>query len=151
MKGIRKKNVPALDEIFAKSLGLQTVDEVREAVRKELASYKHADSLEKMKQELFQKLLKMANFSLPESHDEKQKERLFEQTRRRYAQMGVPEESWKEELAGHGEELSLKAKEQVRLYFILQKVSELEKIDADEIEIVENLKKLCEQSGRPLE
>ncbi len=151
VKGIRKKNVPALDEIFAKSLGLQTVDEVREAVRKELASYKHADSLEKMKQELFQKLLKMANFSLPESLVEKQKERLFEQTRRRYAQMGVPEESWKEELAGHGEELSLKAKEQVRLYFILQKVSELEKIDADEIEIVENLKKLCEQSGRPLE
>ncbi len=146
-----KKNVPALDEDLAKSLGRQTVDEFRESIRKELVSYKQRDSIEKMKQELFQKLLKMANFSLPESLVEKQKERLFEQTRRQYTQAGVPQETWKEELPGLEGELDLKAKEQVKLYFILQKISELEKIEPDEVEIVEKLKALCAQSGRALE
>jgi len=151
VKGVRKKNVPALDDDLAKSLGKETPDEVREAIRKELASYKHADSMEKMKQELFQKLLKMANFSLPESLVEQQKGRLLEQARRRYTQMGVPEEGWKEELPGLEEEMVLKSKEQVKLYFILQKVSELEKIEPDESEIAQKLKALGEQSARPLE
>lgn len=151
VKGIRKKNVPALDDALAKSLGKETADEVREAIRKELAAYKHADSLEKMKQELFQKLLKMANFSLPESLVEQQKGRLLEQTRRRYAQMGIAEEGWKEELPGLEEEMVQKSKEQVKLYFILQKVSEIEKIEPDEIEIEQKLKALGEQSARPIE
>jgi len=151
VKGILKKNVPALDENLAKSLGRQSVDEVRESIRKELVSYRQMDSMEKMKQELFQKLLKMANFSLPESLVAKQKERLIEQTRRHFAQRGVSEEGWKEEAPGLEEEMALKAKEQVKLYFVLQKVSELEKIEPDEIELTEKLKALCEQSGRALE
>ena len=93
----------------------------------------------------------MANFSLPESLVEQQKSRLLEQARRRYAQMGAPEEGWKEELPGLEDEMSLKSKEQVKLYFILQKISELEKIELDEAEIAQKLKALGEKSGRPME
>jgi trigger factor len=151
VKGIHNKSVPCLDEEFAKTLGQQSADEIRDSIRKELASYKHADSMEKMKQELFQKLLKMVNFSLPESLVEQQKGRLIEQARRRYAQRGVSEEDWKAKSPGLEDEMVFKAKEQVKIYFILQKISELEKIEPDEFEIVEKIKKLCEQSGRPLE
>ena len=47
--------------------------------------------------------------------------------------------------------MDAKAKEQVKLYFILQKVSDNEKIEPDEIELTQKLKQLSEQSGRPLE
>ncbi len=151
IKSIQKKNVPVLDDELAKAVGRQSAAEIREAVQKELGSYKQSDSMEKMKQQLFQKLLKSANFALPESLIERQKERLIEQTQRRFAQMGTAEENWKSELPELEKESLEKAKEQVKLYFILNRIAELEKIELDEAELELKLKSLCEQSGRPLE
>ncbi len=151
IKSIKKKNVPELDAEMAKSLGKQTAEEVREAVRKELVQHKQTGSMEKMKQELFQKLLKANTFPVPDSLIERQKERLLEQAHRHYAQMGVGEEEWKAELPGLLPDMETRSKEQVKLYFILQKVAEQEKIDLDETELTQRLNGLVQQSGRPLE
>jgi trigger factor len=151
VRGIKKKVVPALNDELAKSLGKENADELREAVRKELAQHKREQAHEKMKQELFTKLLKANNFPLPDSLIERQKERLIEQTHNRYMQMGATEEDWKAELAGLEEEMSGKAKDQVKLYFILQKIADAEKIDLDEVELTQRLNGLAQQSGRPLE
>lgn len=151
VKGIRKKRVPELTDDFAKALGQESAEALREALRKEIASYKRSESMEKMKQEVFQKLLKNTSFSLPESLVEKQTERLIEQARRRFVQMGAPEEEWKTEAESIRADMETKAKDQVKLYFILQKIAETESIDLDEMELNERLKSLVEQSGRPLE
>lgn len=151
VKGIKTKRVPELDAELAKSLGKETPQEVREALRKELVQHKQAQSMEKMKQELFQKLLKANTFSLPDSLIERQKERLIEQTRRQYSQMGVGEREWKAELENLAPEAGLRARDQVKLYFILQKVARQEKIELDEIELTRRLEGLAQQSGRPPE
>ena len=142
VRGIRSKQVPLLDDAFAKGLGKESVDEVRMAVRKELAGHKHAQSIENMKQQLFQKLLKPNAFSLPEGLVERQKERLLERAREHLAEGGA---------ADLAEDVEARAKDQVKLYFILQKVAEQEKIEPDEVELSARLKGLSEQSGRPIE
>jgi trigger factor len=151
IKGLKKKNVPALDEALAKQLGKETPDEVREAVRKELAQHKQSEAQEKMKQQLFQKLLKANEFPLPDSLVERQKERLFEQAQRHFSQMGAGEEEWKTEKENMAADVERRAKEQVKLYFILQKVAAEEKIELDELELDTRLKGLAQQSGRPID
>lgn len=151
IRGIKEKKLPALDEEFAKSFGKDSVESLREAVHKDLARHKAGESHAKMKEELFSKLLKLADFAVPESLVEKQKERLFDQARRHYLQMGVPESRFEAEKAGMEGEARVKAVEQVRLYFILQKVAELEGITEDEMELAQRLNALAGESKRPME
>ncbi|HTL71380.1 MAG TPA: trigger factor [Candidatus Eisenbacteria bacterium] len=151
VRGIQEKKLPALDEAFAKSFGQESVEALREAVRKDLARHKTGESQAKMKNELFGKLLALVSFPVPPALVEKQEERLLEQARREFAQMGMPADRLEAELESVRAESASKAADQVRLYFILQKVAEAEKIDVDEIEVEKRLAALAEESKRPMD
>lgn len=151
LKEIRQKCLPELNEAFAKNFGRDTVEDLRTALRKDLVAAKQAQSIEKMKSALFEKLLGMASFSSPESLIEKQKERLLDDARRRYQQMGLGAEEWQKQAARFGSEAETRAKEQIKLYFILQKIAETEKIGLDELELNGRLEAMAEQSKRPIQ
>ena len=151
IRGIKEKKLPVLDEEFAKSFGKDTVEALKEALRKDLAQHKRSQSVEKMKKELFGKLLEQNTFMVPEGLVEKQKERLMDQARRQYLQMGIPETKFQQEIPAIDKEISQRAEEQVRLYFILQKIAELESIEVDEIELKHKLEALAAESKRPME
>ena len=151
LKEIRQKLRPDLNEEFAKSFGRDTVEDLRGALRKDIASYKHSQSLEKMKSGLFEKLMAMTSFPSPESLVEKQKERLISDARQRYQSMGAGPEDLDKEAARIESEAEARAKEQIKLYFILQKIAELEKIDVDEPELNQKLQAMAAQSKRPIE
>jgi trigger factor len=151
LREIHERKVPELNADFAKVFGKDSVEDLKDAVRKDIASQKHAASVDVMKQELFEKLLSMTQFPLPESLVEKQKERLVEQARRRYAQAGYAEADWAEEKKSLDVEFDKKASEQVKLYFILQFVADEEKIELDEIAFEARLKGIAEQSQQPID
>ena len=136
IRGLQEKKLPELGDEWAKNFGKESMEALREAIRKDVARYKQSESYEGMKEELFEKLLGLVSFELPESLVAKQKERLIEQARK-YKQ---PEEGAAE-----------KAASQVKLYFILQKIAEAEHIDVDELELDKRLAGLAAQSQRPLE
>lgn len=145
------KPQPALDEEFAKIFGHESVELLRDAVRKDLVTYGHSQSMEKMKSELFEKLLGMALLTAPESLVKKQKERLVSDARRRYQEMRVSPDEWQKESVRIEAEADARAQEQVKLYFILQKIADLEKIEIDELELHQRLLTIAEQSKRPIE
>ena len=151
VRGIKEKKFPELSEDFAKSFGMDTVELLKEAVKKDLARHKHSQSVEKMKKELYEKLLEQNSFTVPEGLVEKQKERLFEQAGRQYQQMGIPQVKFQEERPKIEAEIGKKAEEQVRLYFILQRIAENENIEVDEAEVAKRLEALAEESKRPME
>ena len=151
VRAIKEKKFPALDEDFAKSFGKETLQELRDAVRKDIAGYKYSESLAKMRTELFSKLLSMASFELPQGLVEKQKERLVEQARGEYLRKGMAEQQFLAQKETLEREAGERALEQVKLYFILQKIAYEEKIEADEFELEKKLLALAEESKRPLE
>ena len=151
IRGIQEKKIPPLDEIFAKAFGKESVDQLREAVRKDIANYKRGESYEKMKDELFARLLALASFSVPEGLVERQKERLNEQARRQYEKAGLSSDQFEARKSKIEEETAAKAKDQVRLYFILQKVADQEGLQIDEPELERKLTALSEESKRPME
>lgn len=151
IREIREKKLPLMDDQLAKQFGLENVDALREAVRKDIARHKLGQSQARMKEELFEKLLALTTFNVPEALIERQKERLIEQTRKQMASMGMPPARIESELEGAKQDTDRRAAEQVKLYFILQKVAELEGIDADESEVEGRLQGLAEESKRPLD
>lgn len=151
LRAIKEKKLPVLDEEFAKSFGKTTVEELREEVRKDISAHRRSEAHEKMKNELFEKLLAMASFSVPEELVEKQKERLIEQARKQYLRAGLPESRFNQERVTFEGEAAKKAVEQVRLYFILKKISAQEDIEVDEAEILQRLQAIALESKRPIE
>ena len=63
----------------------------------------------------------------------------------------MPPQDFEREKGAIENEAEAKAREQVKLYFILQRVAEQEKIDLDELELERRLNALSQQSNRPLE
>ncbi len=151
VRGLKEKKLPVLDDEFAKSFGKETVDELRESVRKDIAHYKKSDAFERMKHELFEKLLSLTDFAVPEGLVEKQKEKLIAQAKQQVTRMGLTNGQLDEQLKKAQEEAAGKAGEQVKLYFILQKITETEKIEVDESELEHRLQALADESKRPLE
>ncbi len=151
IRAIRGKKVPPIDDDFAKSFGKDTVGELKEAVRKDIAAYKNRSSQNQMKEELYEKLLALVSFPVPEGLVLKQKNRLLEDARRHSVQQGIPAELLDTEETRLSEEAKKRAEEQVKLYFILQRVARLEAIDWDEAELERRLMGLAEESKRPME
>jgi len=151
IRAIQEKRLPALDDELAKAFGQENVEALREAIRKDLARHKTGESQNRMKNELFEKLLGLVSFPLPESLVEKQKERLIQQAAEQARRMGVPPDRLEAQLAAVRQDAAAKAAEQVKLYFLLQKVAELEKIDVDETELEGRLRALAEESKRPVD
>ncbi len=151
IRDIKEKRVPVMDDAFAKIFGKDSAEELKEAVRKDIAAYKKSQSYEKMKQELFERLLAMASLTLPEGLVEKQKERLIDQARRQSEKMGMPEVPFETQKAKIGDEAQRKAVEQVKLYFILRRIAGQEKIEVDEELLERKLTAMAEESHRPME
>ena len=104
-----------------------------------------------MKTQAFNLLLSMVSFSLPEDIVARQKERLVDQAKLQYMQMGMPQKKQNESLEKIQAEAENKAKEQVKLYFILRRIADEEKIEVDDAEIEQKLVAIVQESGRPME
>lgn len=150
IRAIKEKKMPLLDDEFAKSYGKETLSELRDAVRKELAVQKRQSSLDRMKSELFDKLLKMTQFDLPESLVQRQSERLVEQAKREFARRGSAEK-FDEDKSAIETEAAERARQQVKLYFILQRIADTEDLAADEAEVERRIGSISSETGRPAE
>ena len=146
-----EKKCPDLDDAFAQGFGKSSVEELREAVRKDVASYKAQESVSKMREELFEKLLSLSSFSVPERLVERQKQHLMDQLRSQFHRRGLPESQLDSEKNRLEADAQTRAHRQVQLYFVLQKISELEGIEGDEMEVERRLQALVEQSKQPIE
>lgn len=155
VKEIQTKKYPELDDAFASTLGKPTLEELKAEIRTDLVRLRDEQTKDRMKQEIFGELLKANDLELPESLVERQKERIIGEVRGR-AQGGrenghsAPKS---EEEAKHLNELDSKAleraREQVKLFFILEKIAEQEKIEPSADEVEARVRELAAQTGRP--
>jgi trigger factor len=72
-KTLRKKELPALDDEFAKDMGdYQTLDELKEAVRKAIFHEKQGAAQSKAKEQLVDRLVEAHQFPVPEAYVDRQ-------------------------------------------------------------------------------
>jgi trigger factor len=110
VKGIRRKELPEINDEFAQDLGdYRTVDELREAVRKSLFGQRQFEAQQEAKNQLVDKLVDMHDFPVPETFVDQQIKNRTEQRVRALAEQGMDPKSlnldWKklkERPAGQG-------------------------------------------------
>ncbi len=80
LKGLRRKDLPELDDEFAQELGdFRTVDELRETVRKSIFSQRQHDAQQEAKNKIVDKLVEAHDFPVPEAFVERQIKNRVEQ------------------------------------------------------------------------
>lgn len=134
VKEIKMRELPDLNDEFAKSLGKDSLEQLKEEIRKDIASHLRQQSREKMKSQIFDNLLETTPFSLSPAVVEQQTKKLLEEKglhQNHQTATTDEQKKLKEDVHTKARE---QAEKQVRLFFILDKIGEAEDVNVSEEE-----------------
>jgi trigger factor len=147
VKGIRRKELPELNDEFAKDMGdFVTLDEYREAVRKSLLAQRQNEAQRAAKDKLVEKLVEANDFAVPETFVDRQIEnRVQQRLRELEQQQGIDPRSfnldWEQvKKAQHDDALR-----EVKASLILTKIAEREAIAPTRDEVDREVERIARQ------
>ncbi|HJZ96312.1 MAG TPA: trigger factor [Candidatus Solibacter sp.] len=151
LKGLRRKELPDLDDDFAQELGdYRTVDELRDAVRKSMFGQKQYEAQQEAKNKIVDKIVDAHDFPVPEVFIERQIKNRVEQMLQTMVQQGIDPRQLKldwEKIKGSQRE---KAVREVKASLLLGKVSERESIYATKDEVEREVERIARQQRKPV-
>jgi len=151
LKGLRRKELPDLDDEFAQELGdYRTVDELRDAVRKSIFAQRQYEAQQEAKNKIVDKIVDAHEFPVPEVFIERQIKNRVEQMLQTMVQQGIDPRQLKldwEKIKGAQRE---KAVREVKASLLLGKVSERESIYATKDEVEREVERIARQQRKPV-
>ena len=151
LKGIRRKELPDVNDEFAQDLGdYRDTGELREAIRKNIFGQREFDAQQAAKNKIVDKLVDAHNFAVPEVFVERQVKGHMEQTLRAMAAEGVDPRSIKLDWAKVMESQREKALREVKASMLLQKISEREAIVATRDEVDREVDRVARHQKEPV-
>lgn len=151
LKEIRKEILPPADDAFAKKLGpFETVEDLKNAIRKNLQEGYDKRSQQEIQEQIFEKLL-TETFELPETLVKLELEGIVEDMEARFSQsnmtldqLGLTRESLEEEYRDVAEK-------QVRRHLFLSKVIEQENMELSDEELNQEYETFATAVGQPVD
>jgi len=151
VKGVRKKELPELNDEFAQDLGdYRNMDELREAVRKALYTQREHDAQQEAKNKIVEQLVDRHDFPVPETFVERQIRNRVEQTLRAMASEGVDPRQLKLDWEKVRESQREKAVREVKASMLLSKITEREAIGVTREEVDREVERLARQQREPV-
>jgi trigger factor len=145
-KVIRNKELPALDDEFARDLGdYQTLAELRETVRKSIFQEKQYMAQQEAKEELIDRLVESNQFAVPEAYVDRQIENQVRMQLRNLAGEGVDPSQIKLDWQKVKESQRDKAVRNVRASLLLEKIAAREGINATRDEVDREVQRIARQ------
>ena len=124
------KEIP-IDDAFAKSLGYASLQDFKASLRRQLEIDKDRHNRMDVENQVIEYLLKSTNFTVPESAVNRQLEHLMEDTKQRMRSQGVKEEDITKREEEMRSELKKSAERDIKVYFTLEKIAEIENITVE--------------------
>lgn len=151
LKTIRIKELPEINDDFAKDLGdFQTLDEVREEIRKAIFREREFVAQTEAKNALIDKLVDSHDFPVPEAFVERQVEINIENQLRNFAAQGMDVSKIRLDWDKIKETQSEKARRDVRASLILEKVADTESIHTTQDELDNEVNRIARQQREPV-
>lgn len=145
-KVLRKRELPDLDDEFAKDLGdYQTLGELKEAVRKSIFHEKQYVRQQAAKEEILDRLVEGHSFPVPEAYIDRQIENQVRAQLREMAGQGVDPNNIKLDWQKVKEAQRDKALRNVRASLVLEKIADREGISASNEEVDREVQRLARQ------
>ncbi len=146
VKGLRRKELPELNDEFAQDLGdFRTVDELKAAVRKSIFSQRQTDSEREAKDRVVEKLVEANEFPVPNVFVERQVENRVNERLRALEQQGVDTKSFKLDWQKVLDAQRADATKEVRASLILGRVAEKEAIGVTNDEVDREVNQIARQ------
>ncbi len=152
VKGLRKKELPELDDEFAADVGdFQTVDDVRAKIRDQMEEHFRRQATEAAKNKLMDKLIESHEFAVPEKLIEQQVIRRLERRLGALKQQGVDIEKLNIDWNKAGGNEREPAARDVKAGLILERIAKVESISATPEEINEQVRQYAAQEQQTVE
>lgn len=146
VKAVRRKELPELNDEFAKDLGdYQTLDELKDAVRKSLLREREHRAQEEAKHQLIDRLVDMHDFPIPEVYVDRQIEINVENQLRTLAGQGLDPRSLKLDWQKLKESQKGRAVRDVKASLLLDRIAEREAVGATQEEIDREVQRIARQ------
>ncbi len=149
LHGIKVKDVPALDDEFAKDVSeFDTLDELKKDIKKQLEKRKNDDAENELHNTLLEEVAKGIKAEIPEAMIEKTIDDDVNEYSYRLQSQGLKLETYLKytgmDMKGFREGFKERAETQVRLNLALEKIIEKEKIEVTEEDIEAEYKKYAD-------
>lgn len=151
LKGIRRKELPELNDEFARDLGdYDSLDQVREALRRSLFLERQYVAQHKAKQALVDRLVELHEFPVPEAFIERQIELQVERQLRELASEGVDPRSLKIDWEKVRASQRARAIHEVKASLLVDRIATAENILATIEEVDREVQRLAKQQREPV-
>ncbi len=150
VKSVRRKEMPALDDEWAKSLGeeIESVEALRQRIRENMESRSKYESDSRLRDEIIGKLVDAHQFELPESLVEYQANQLLQSTIRDMIQHGFDPRQQQFDWEKLKEHARTRATNELRASMLLESIAERENIEVTDEEIEEEINSVAEATGQ---
>jgi trigger factor len=151
VKGVRRKDLPELNDEFAQDLGdYRTVAEFRDAIKKSIFQQKQYAAQQEAKNTLVDSLVAKHEFAVPEVFIERQVNNRLENMVRQLIDQGMDVSQmkldWSKIKEGHRD----RALQEVKASLLLGKISEREGIAALNTEVDKEVERIARQERQPV-
>jgi trigger factor len=146
VKGIRRKDLPDVDDAFAKDLGdYLNLDELREALRKSIFAHRLRDAQAAAKNQIVEKLVDAHEFAVPEVLIDRQIQNRLEQSLRSLAAEGVDPSKLDLDWEKIKESQRDKAVREVKASLVLSRIASRESIGVTRDEVDREVERIARQ------
>jgi len=151
LKGIRKKELPDLDDDFAQEVGdYRNLDELRDAMRKQIFVERQHQAQQEAKNKIMDQLVDAHDFPVPHVFIERQLRSTVEQSLRAMGAQRVDVSKIKLDWDKVKEKQGEKAARDVKASMLLGRIAEREAIGATRDEVDREVERIARQSREPV-
>jgi trigger factor len=148
---VRKKELPDLDDEFAKSLGgdFDSVETLKTKVREDLEARATVESERMLRDELIQKLLDVHKFEVPQSLLEHEINHRLQTVARQMMSRGVNPENPEINWDAAREEMQAQAEKDIRASLLMEKIAEAENITISNEQVEAEIEAIATAAQQP--
>ena len=151
LKGIRRKELPEINDEFAQDLGdYRTMTELRDAIRRGLFANRQMEAQREAKNKIIEKLVDAHDFPVPDEYVARQVRNRLEQRLHEMADMGIDVAKTKIDWEKAAETQRDPARREVKASLLLSKIADREAIHATQAEVDREVEKIARQKKEPL-
>ena len=151
LKGIRRKELPEINDEFAQDLGdFRDLTELREAIRRGLFANRQGEAQREAKNKIIEKLVDAHDFAVPDEYVSRQMRNRLEQRLQAMAADGM--DSTKSRSIGKRPSKPQRepAQREVKASLLLSRIADREAIHATQAEVDREVEKIARQRKEPL-
>jgi trigger factor len=147
VKSIREKKVPELNEEMLKMMRVDSVDDFRARIRKDLESQAEQESNAGIRDALVDHLLGQVTMDIPETPLQRETSQILRDVIRSNTERGITTEQMSEHRDQMMESATRTAEKRVKLQFILDRIAAKESINVSQAQLRQHVERLAPMYG----